>query len=380
MRKTLLFILSAALLLSLFSCGKKEEAAPAGDQEIKTEGYSGDMTEYIDVPDLKDVRVSDAEVEKEWQAVSLKVRLDSTFYEKCTDPGAAVEIYDSVNIDYKISQSDTNAFTTAVKNAISQSGYDVIIGSGTLIGAYSSPDGKDLDTKSFEEQLIGAKSGEDITVVITFPADFSIADSEGDSDRLAGARCALDVHINSISRGEVPELTNSLILKYTTNKYTTVDEYRDFVYGYYRSLFAYEEFMSLVTLKKYPEDELYKARLTYINDMIKESYPTAKLDEEDIRTLYDMLYNEADSYARQAVFERVVLEYLFSVCGITLTESAYLDMLTSDYTASYVDYYMRYGISTMSDYEEYFGKDNLVLQYKYQKMLDVLPSLVTLTE
>ena len=381
MKRIFSLILALFLCITpLVGCGDKKEDDPTGDELIESKDYAGDMTKYIQVPDLKDIVISDKDIEKDWQTVMLNIRLDSTDYQKTDDPEAAAKLYDLVNIDYTLAPENDLALTDAVKAAIGDGGHDVIIGSGTMIGAYSSMQGKDFDTASFEDQLIGAKAGESLKVTVTFPDDYRFADAGEQSDALAGARCIFDVKINSISKGEIPEFTNALVLKYTSNKYSTVDEYRTYVYNYYRALDAYDGFVSRVTLLSYPEEELYTARLNYITEVISRDYANTDLDDEDVRTLYDMLYTEADTYARSAVFERMILEYLFDVCRITLTENGYLEMLKADYTAGYLEYYMSYGIANMSDYELYFGKENLVLQYKYQKMMDVLPTYVTITD
>ncbi len=69
----------------------------------------------------------------------------------------------------------------------------------------------------FEEQLIGAKVGEERTVKVTFPDEYHAKD-------LAGREAQFACKINSIKHRELPELNDAFIEKFTTFK--TVDEYK----------------------------------------------------------------------------------------------------------------------------------------------------------
>ena len=291
---------------------------------------------------------------------------------------AAAALYDRVNIKYSLTEEDKNKFSAEVADTLGSESFDLIIGSNKFIPAYENKTDSNLNTRSFEEQLIGAVAGESLSVTVTFPDDYVFQDEQGaDSDDLAAAVCTFDVTVNSICRGEVPELAANLIANYTAEMYTTVAAYRDYIYNYYRSAFAYDAVMKATTVKSYPEEELYKARLNYMTSVIGSQYSASQLDDEDMQALYDMLYDQADAHAREAVFERMLLEYLFDKCDITLSETSYKSMLEDDYRSRYYYYYMYYKVTTMEEYESYFGKENLVLQYKYQKMMDVLAGYVT---
>ncbi|MBR4151487.1 MAG: trigger factor [Selenomonadaceae bacterium] len=69
----------------------------------------------------------------------------------------------------------------------------------------------------FEEQLIGAKVGEERTVKVTFPEDYHGKD-------VAGKDAEFACKINSIKHRELPELNDEFIQKISTFK--TVDEYK----------------------------------------------------------------------------------------------------------------------------------------------------------
>ena len=70
----------------------------------------------------------------------------------------------------------------------------------------------------FEEQLIGAKVGEERTVKVTFPDNYHAKD-------LAGRDAEFACKINSIKHRELPELNDEFVKKVST--FQTVDEYKD---------------------------------------------------------------------------------------------------------------------------------------------------------
>ena len=69
----------------------------------------------------------------------------------------------------------------------------------------------------FEEQLIGAKVGEERTVKVTFPDEYHAKD-------LAGRDAEFVCKINSIKHRELPELNDEFVAKVSTFK--TLDEYK----------------------------------------------------------------------------------------------------------------------------------------------------------
>jgi len=72
----------------------------------------------------------------------------------------------------------------------SAQGHELELGSGRLV-------------PGFEEQLEGARAGDDVEVAITFPDDYGNAE-------LAGREAAFDVHVAAIRRRELPELDDEL--------------------------------------------------------------------------------------------------------------------------------------------------------------------------
>ena len=98
------------------------------------------------------------------------------------DKDAKVEQGDFAVIDFK-GTVDGKAFDGGEGKS-----YPLQIGSGNFI-------------PGFEDQLVGAKAGDDVTVKVTFPEDYFVAD-------LAGKEAEFATHIHDIKRKQLPELND----------------------------------------------------------------------------------------------------------------------------------------------------------------------------
>ena len=83
--------------------------------------------------------------------------------------------------------------------------YPLQIGSGSFI-------------PGFEDQLIGAKAGDDVTVKVTFPEDYFVAE-------LAGKEAEFKTHIHDIKRKELPELNDEFAKE--ASSYETIGELKN---------------------------------------------------------------------------------------------------------------------------------------------------------
>lgn len=115
-----------------------------------------------------------------------------------TKVDAPAEKGDSVNIDYE-GKIDGQTFDGG-----SAQGYELELGSNSFI-------------PGFEDQLIGHKSGEDVTVKVTFPQDYRNKD-------VAGKDAEFSVKINSVEK--TPELTDEWVKNYQETTAETVDAFR----------------------------------------------------------------------------------------------------------------------------------------------------------
>lgn len=120
---------------------------------------------------------------------------------KIEEKDGAAENGDIVNIDYKGSVNGV-AFDGG-----SAEKYDLTLGSGTFI-------------PGFEDQLVGAKAGEERAVKVTFPETYH-------ADELAGKEAVFECKVNKVSRKVIPELTDEWAKE--VSEYETLAEYRQHI-------------------------------------------------------------------------------------------------------------------------------------------------------
>ncbi|MDO5416796.1 MAG: trigger factor, partial [Lachnospiraceae bacterium] len=140
-----------------------------------------------------DVEVTDEQVESQIQYVlSSKATTEEV-------TGRPAQDGDIVNIDY-VGMKDGVAFEGGTAE-----GYDLTLGSGSFI------DG-------FEDGLIGANTGDEVSLNLTFPENYGNAD-------LAGQAVVFDVTVNAIKEKKDAVLDDEFV-KTVSETSKTVDEYR----------------------------------------------------------------------------------------------------------------------------------------------------------
>ncbi len=154
--------------------------------EVELGKYKGVEIDKIPV-EVTDEEVN-AELDKEREKNSRMVTVDDR----------AVKSGDTVNLDY------AGSVDGVLFDGGSAKGYDLVIGSGSFI-------------PGFEDQLIGAETGADVDVNVTFPEEYH-------SEELAGKAALFKCHINSISVKELPEADDEFIQE--ISDFNTVDEYK----------------------------------------------------------------------------------------------------------------------------------------------------------
>lgn len=157
--------------------------------QVKLGEYKG-----IQVPKMEIV-ITDAEINE--QLENLRQR---SAERKEKTAGAAV-LGDQTVIDF-VGYIDGEAFPGGDGTE-----YPLVLGSGTFI-------------PGFEEQLVGAKKGDEVDVNVTFPADYHVAG-------YAGKDAVFKVAVKSIQTAVVPELSDELVAKATP--YKTIPEFVDYL-------------------------------------------------------------------------------------------------------------------------------------------------------
>ncbi len=200
---------AAVCVLALAACGSSKKAeetttaaetTSASDTETSAQLSEDDPdiqalenTEVPEIPDLADMgTIKLCDLKSITVETSSKLTVDEDMVNSQIDylreqymeeTEDAAKEGDTVNIDY-VGKMDGEEFDGG-----SATGYDLELGSGTFI------DG-------FEDQLIGAKKGDKVTVNVTFPEDYSNTD-------LAGKAAVFDVTVNKVST--LPELTDQWV-------------------------------------------------------------------------------------------------------------------------------------------------------------------------
>lgn len=188
---------AAALLAS--GCGKKggetasqeETASQAPTESVKASVTLGEYT-GLEVTKAKAL-VTDEQVDEQIK------RILQENPEKTTVTGRPAQEGDVVNIDY-VGMKDGEAFAGGTAE-----GYDLELGSNSFI------DG-------FEDGLVGANTGDELSLNLTFPENYGNAE-------LAGQAVVFDVTVNAIKEQSEAELTDEFV-KRVSKTSTTVEAYR----------------------------------------------------------------------------------------------------------------------------------------------------------
>ncbi len=341
-KKKLLVILALGATVALYGCtdgtasnstktqdgtttaSSETSSTEEGEAEATTEAPDFEKeynyADYIELGDYKgieyeeqDTEVTDEEVEENIQSTleaSSEIQEDKT--KKTVEDGSIA------NIDYT-GKVDGKEFDGG-----SAEGYDLEIGSGTFI------DG-------FEDQLIGMKVGEEKTIKVTFPEDYS-------SEDLAGKEAEFDVKVNYIGKEVVPELTDDYAKENLEAE--SVEDYNKTV------------------RKELEESKKENAEATIQGTIWSKVVSNAKekkdLPEDMISYQKEQLESQYSSYAEMYGME--VDDFMQSMTGMTLDECA-KDSVKRTMVASLI---IAKEKITLSDKEYKERLENLASEYQYE--------------
>ena len=212
MKKAIALTLTLAMAVTMAGCGNNQKGTvtSASGKKISTDLIKGSikLADYKGLEVYEDeIKVEDKEVQSQIDNL-LKEKQDSNVVTK----GKVVES-DTVNIDYtgtiKLNGEDFKFDGGSATN------YDLDLDNSQFI------DG-------FAEGLVGHEVGEEVTLNLKFPKDYSQTskDADGNELTLAGKKVKFVVKINS--RKVLPELTDKFVKKNYKKQYgtKTVDELR----------------------------------------------------------------------------------------------------------------------------------------------------------
>ncbi|OUQ17193.1 trigger factor [Lachnoclostridium sp. An14] len=181
----------AAALVLASGCGKKQEEADQTTAE-ETTAVSGE----VELGQYKGVELekTDASLTDEEFQTAVDARLEAN--PDWIEVERPAQNGDTVNIDY-VGMRDGEAFEGGTDQ-----GYDLVLGSGSFI------DG-------FEDGLIGAVKGQELSLELTFP------DPYRNNPDLAGQPVVFDVTVNRVEEPRTPELNDAFVQR--ISDFDTVD-------------------------------------------------------------------------------------------------------------------------------------------------------------
>lgn len=258
---------------------------------------NADVSSALALADFENISIPEEEVAATEEEVdgSIESFLDS-HKELNTDESLVIADGDVVNIDY-VGTVDGVEFDGGNSQGM---GYDLTIGSGSFID-------------DFEEQLIGHKPGEEVTVEVTFP--------EGYNEELGGKDASFAVTIHGIMTA--PELTDELVAENLseTEGVSTAAEYRAKIENDFYEEHLQEYLTNYIvensTVNSYP-----KKYLKAVKAVTKNNDYTDDIEDE---IAYE---KELTETAKETVKEALVYQAIFEKAGLTIDMDAYFAELT----------------------------------------------------
>lgn len=317
------FAAGKSIFLAVIRTTSAENPSVGLTADGRIEGVN--VKDAITLVDYANIAVPEEEVTAKTEEVedSIKSTLEQ-HKEPSTDATLAIADGDEVNIDF-VGTVDGVEFEGGNSNG---EGYDLTIGSGSFVD-------------DFEQQLIGHKPGEEVTVEVTFPDDY-------DGEEVAGKDASFAVTINSIN--VTPELTDEFVAENITEEgITTAAEYRASVENNFYEQHLEEYLTNYIlensTVKSYPSNYLKKVRSVtkYSDEQMLASYKqmSAYYGISMYENLWDLRDDEVSdelSYelelrerAKETAKDAMVYQALFEDAGLTLDMEAVYTEMTEEY-------------------------------------------------
>lgn len=295
----------------------------------KIEGVN--VRELLTLADYANITVPADEVAATAEEVEEDITSTLESYrEASTDETLEIKDGDELNIDF-VGTIDGVEFEGGNSNG---AGYNLTIGSGSFID-------------DFEQQLIGHKPGENLTVEATFPEDYQ------NDTTVAGKDASFAVTINSIT--VTPELTDDFVAEnFSEEGLSTVEEYRASVENRYYEQHLEEYLTNYImdnsTVKSYPSAYLKQLRslikyndentMAYNNQLFSSYGMVAYENVWDLigGEVTDEMSYEKDLRERAKETAKTVMVYqaIFEDAGLTVDMEAVTAEMTAENGEEYV--------------------------------------------
>ncbi len=284
--------------------GTEYSAGLTADGKIE----NADMAKALTLADYKNISVPEDEVAATQEEVEDEIEsMLESYKELSTDADLVIADGDEVNIDY-VGTVDGVEFDGGNSGG---AGYDVVIGSGSLVD-------------DFEQQLIGHKPGDELTVEVTFPEDYS--------EEMAGKDASFAVTVNGIQK--TPELTDEFVAENLadTEEVSTVAEYRakveeDFHKDHLQDYLS-DYVVENSTVNTYPSKYLKATK-----SILKYGDTNMGMENED-----EIAYEkELTERAKEQVKEAMVYQAIFEDAGLSFDIDAFFAEQTTEESKEYAE-------------------------------------------
>lgn len=334
MKKKMMAVLLAGLMVLAAGCGSKEGKVTVGE-------YKG----------LALTSVSQATVDEEIQAL-----LD--YYAELEVVDRAAEEGDTVNIDY-VGLKDGVAFDGGTAE-----GADLVLGSGSYI------DG-------FEDGLIGAVAGEQRDLNLTFPENYG-------NEELNGQAVVFQVTVNEVKSTVTPELTDEFIAGVYPD-YPTVEEYTQALRDSLNYNSYYEQVTELVMasseVEKYNEDKVAERKADLIAEYTSyaEYYGSYYGLDTETAIMYFLGFESTEA------FEEAMGDYAYEVekNAMIIAEIANLENieLTDDvFNTMAEEYATAYGYDDVASFIEAYEEEQVRSAILSELVMDFIIENAIITE
>lgn len=277
------------------------------------------MAEMVELADYQNISVPEDEVAATEEEVEDEITSTLESYkELSTDENLEIADGDEVNIDY-VGTVDGVEFEGGNSGG---AGYDLTIGSGTFVD-------------DFEQQLIGHKPGDEVTVEVTFPEDYN--------EEMAGKDAVFAVTVNGIQ--VTPELTDAFVAENLadTEEVSTAAEYRAKVENdfYQQHL---EEYLTTYVLENSAIKTYPRKYVKATKSIMKNSDENSGMEMED-----EIAYEkELTQRAEEEVKENMIYQAVFEDAGLSFDADAYYAEQVETMGEEYVE---RYGAGYLAQGE-----------------------------
>lgn len=315
--------------------------------------------DYITLADYKNIKVPLSEIEYSDENVDADIETALNSHQVLKSEDVVAEDGNKVNIDY-IGSIDGVEFDGGNTNG---EGSDVTIGSGSLID-------------DFEQQLIGMKPGETITVEVTFPEDYQAAD-------LAGKDAQFVTTLNGVYVN--PEFDDDFVCAYYADYADTAEGYRQYLKdtNYQDNLNQYvvKYLADNTTVNKYPKKFLKNYKSTskyteeqsfeYMNEMYQQYYGAGFSSFEEYIGVTSKEEYEAklDADSKEKIKTILAYQAILENEGITLTDDDLKDYVALGYGSTDEE--------TYNSLVEEYGKGYMMLDVIEEKAIEIAKANVT---